>query len=74
MSKATTPKYSIGQEVHYQGDPEGVNGTVKSYRVTEDAVIYDITSTEVDVAARALIDGVKHVFEDELDEVKPSKN
>jgi len=64
------PKFVIGQLVHYVGDPSGINGTVKSITQTADGFRYTITSQDVDVQARKLLEGIKaNLLESELEEV-----
>lgn len=53
------PKFAIGDLVHYVGDPQGLNGTVEAVHLTRDGFRYDITSQDVDVQARVLLNGMK---------------
>lgn len=63
------PKYEIGQIVHYTQDPEGVNGKVVALSTNGEGWMYKITSSEVDVSRRQIVNGCKHVTEEELEEV-----
>lgn len=59
--------FSIGQKVKVKADRE--IGEVLAIRVDESGVNYTISSKEVDLQAKEVINGVKHLGEDEVEEV-----
>ena len=71
MAKSKTPrnKYNVDDEVQ---SPDGEVGVVKSLSYNpERGWQYAVSSVEVDVPGRKLVEGVKTLDEDELS--KPSK-
>lgn len=59
--------FSIGQKVKVVAD--GEIGEVLAIRVDESGVTYTIASKEVDLQAKEIINGVKHLREEEVEEV-----
>lgn len=59
--------FSIGQKVKVVAD--GEIGEVLAIRVDESGVTYTISSKEVDFQAKEIINGVKHLREEEVEEV-----
>lgn len=59
-------KFNIGDKVKHEGE----EGEVISIQVSADGVTYTITSKEIDVRNKTIIEGVKHVQEDVLEGVK----
>lgn len=64
-------KYKIGQLVEA---PDGEQGKIVSVRITEDGIFYAIESKEVDLQAKEIINGVKHLEENEVKPVKKGKD
>ncbi len=64
-------KYKIGQLV---AAPDGEVGKIVSVRITENGIFYAIESKEVDLQAKEIINGVKHLEEDEIKPVKKGTN
>lgn len=67
------PKYTIGQSVYFKGDLPEEAGQVLSYSFDGTSFTYVISSKEVDIKAKKIIEGVKHCKEDELVEVEEKK-
>lgn len=60
-------KFQIGQEVRFKGDHEKDSGVVIGFSYSKDAgFVYQITSREVDVELKQIIEGVKTCREKEL--------
>lgn len=59
------PKFGIGDKVKHLQDGEICE--VVSFTVSEAGIVYKITSKEVDIKAKEVINGYKHVGEDELE-------
>ncbi len=64
-------KFKIGQMVKA---PDGEVGKILSVRIDETGVFYAMSSKEVDIKAKEIINGVKHLEESELEAVKKGKN
>lgn len=62
------PKYSIGDKVKHIQDGEICE--VVSFTVTADGVVYKVTSKEVDIKAKEVIHGFKHLNEEEMEAVE----
>ena len=59
--------FEIGQKVRVKSD--GEVGEVVSIHVDASGVRYTITSREVDLQAKAVIEGVKHLGQEEVEAV-----
>lgn len=59
------PKYSIGDQVRHLQDGEICE--IVSFTVSEDGIVYKVTSKEVDIKAKEVIHGFKHLGEDEVE-------
>lgn len=65
------PKYEIGDQVKFKGDPDGMAGEVLSIGyTTEGGYTYKISSHYFDPAQNEMIDGYKICTEKELVQVK----
>ena len=66
------PKFSIGEKVRFVGDKDIDAGMVLSYSYVPELKTfrYSISSREVSVATKELIDGIKTCLESELISVK----
>lgn len=62
------PKFEIGQKVKVSND--GEIGEVLSFSFDGEKFIYRISSKEVDIAVKEVINGVKTCGEDELKKIK----
>lgn len=60
------PKFDLGQSVRLKTDPESDSGKVVKYSYNGESFVYTITSVEVDVKNKRLINGYKHAEESEL--------
>lgn len=70
----TEPKFKIGQEVKFIGDTDAEVGQVVSYSFEPDrGFVYRISSREVDLTAKKVIEGFKICLETELVEVKKAE-
>lgn len=63
-------KFEIGQSVQM---PDGEIGDIQSVRADEGGIYYAVSSKEVDLVKKEIINGVKHCEEDELKLVKAVK-
>lgn len=63
-------KFNIGEKVKVKSD--GEVGMVLSFHVDGEGVRYTISSKEVNLKQKKIIEGVKHVMEDELEAVDES--
>ena len=62
-------KFEIGQEVRVKGDKEV--GAVLGFSFSlGSGMLYQVSSKEVDVVNKMLIEGIKTIREDELEAVK----
>ena len=59
--------FEVGQKVRVKSD--GEVGEVISIHVDGNGIRYTITSKEVDLQAKAVIEGVKHLMAEELEAV-----
>lgn len=59
-------KFELGQKVKA---PDGEIGEIVSIRIDASGVHYVMTSKEVDLQAKEILHGVKHLEEDELEAV-----
>lgn len=60
------PKYKIGDKVKFNGDSEFDIGEVISIIITASDIKYTISSKEVDIVKKMLVDGSKTCLESEL--------
>jgi hypothetical protein len=66
------PKFKLGQTVRIKGD--GEVGEIVSYVASITGIsYYSISSKEVDLTEKKILEGVKHVQEDEIEAVKETK-
>lgn len=63
-------KFAVGDKVIA---PDGELGEIVSVHIDENGVWYTMTSKEVDVPRREIIEGFKHLTEDELKEAPREK-
>lgn len=62
-----TPKFEIGKKVRFIGDSEADAGNVVSFSFEPDrGFIYKISSVDVDVKNKKLVNGFKTCLESEL--------
>ncbi len=65
------PKFEIGQKVKFVNDNDSEAGKVMSFSFSPDrGFVYQISSKEVDLAKKEIINGVKSCAESELVAVK----
>lgn len=70
--KTITPKFNIGQTVKNKADDEV--GVIESYSYDPEVGFrYKVTSREVDITAKEVINGYKTVEEKEIEAVKGKK-
>lgn len=66
-SNFQVPKFTIGQKVHFVGDAKSDAGVVKTFSFDpEVGYRYTITSKEVDIKRKLVVDGIKTCLENEL--------
>lgn len=67
-SEPKMPTFMIGQSVRLKNDTSEEVREVVSFRYdpVSQGFLYTLTSTEIDVAQKKLIEGVVHVSEDEI--------
>jgi hypothetical protein len=63
-------KFNVGQSVKM---PDGEVGIIQSVRADENGIHYVVSSKEVDLVKKEIINGVKHCEESELELVKVIK-
>ena len=63
-------EFELGQKVEM---PDGEIGSVISIHADENGIHYVVTSKEVDLVKKEIINGVKHCEESELKAVKEEK-
>lgn len=63
-------KFEIGQTVQA---PDGEIGEIQSIGIDVNGIRYAISSKEVDLIEKKIIEGVKHCTEDEITAVKAKK-
>lgn len=61
-----TPKFTINQRVKFFKNSDAEAGVVLSYSYDGEKFTYRISSREVDIAAKKIIEGVKVCLESEL--------
>lgn len=65
------PKFNVGDKVKFVGDKDEEAGEVVGFSYTADrGFVYQISSKEVDLAKKEIINGVKSCAEKELSTVK----
>jgi len=66
--KIKEPLFKIGQEVRVSAD--GEVGVVQQYSFDGESFKYVVSSKEVDLKKKEIVNGVKHVAESELEEIE----